>query len=174
MNHNDHVNLLRNGIHVPYGTWADLGAGRGAFTLALADLLQANSTIYAIDKKANDLHHLQQNMANTFPNINLQLLLADFSQGLNIPPLDGIVMANSLHFLANKASFLTQMRGWLKPNGRFLLVEYNVDKGNHWVPYPISFTRWQQQAAHYGFQKTELLAKHPSRFLGEIYAAASW
>ena len=174
MNHNDHVNLLRNGIHVPQGTWADLGAGRGAFTLALADLLQANSTIYAIDKKANDLQYLQQSMVKSFPEIELQLLLADFTKGLNLPPLDGIVMANSLHFIANKKPFLTQMRGWLKTNGRFLLVEYNVEKGNHWVPYPISFIHWQQQASHYGFQKTELLAKRPSHFLGEIYAAASW
>ena len=174
MNHKDHINLLRNGIHNPQGTWADLGAGRGAFTLALAELLQANSTIYAIDKKADDLQHLQHQMVNSFPDIQLQLLLADFTKGLNLPSLDGIVMANSLHFIKNKAPFLSQMRQWLKPNGRFLLVEYNVDKGNRWVPYPLSFKQWQQQAKIYGFQNTELIASRPSRFLGEIFAAASW
>ena len=31
-------------------TWADLGSGTGTFTLALADLLSAGSTVHAIDQ----------------------------------------------------------------------------------------------------------------------------
>lgn len=48
MDHADHVALLRAGVVVPEthggaATWADLGAGAGAFTLALADLLGPGS-----------------------------------------------------------------------------------------------------------------------------------
>src|SRR5690554_4106120 len=39
MNHQDHVNLLRPGVPATGGVWADFGAGTGAFTLALAELL---------------------------------------------------------------------------------------------------------------------------------------
>ena len=44
MDHSDHVNLLRNGV-LPGGVWADLGAGSGAFTLALAELAGPETTI---------------------------------------------------------------------------------------------------------------------------------
>ena len=52
MDHADHVRLLRDGVPHEPGTWADLGAGSGAFTLALADLLPPGSLIYAVDKDA--------------------------------------------------------------------------------------------------------------------------
>ena len=174
MNHTDHVTLLRKGITHSGGIWADLGAGTGAFTLALAELLGPTSTIFAVDKNGMDLHRLKQAFDQQFPHTNLHLLHADFTDALELPPLDGIVMANSLHFLSTKDGFLQQMRGWLKPNGRFLLVEYNIEEGNRWVPYPVSIEAWTQLAKRHGFQYTELLATRPSRFLGEIYAAASW
>ena len=34
------------------GTWADIGAGEGAFTLALADLLGPGGRIVAVDRDA--------------------------------------------------------------------------------------------------------------------------
>ena len=55
MEHKDHVYLLRNGISSPGGTWADLGSGTGAFTLALADLLGPSGHIYSIDKDSRAL-----------------------------------------------------------------------------------------------------------------------
>ena len=174
MNHIDHVTLLRKGIAHSGGVWADLGAGTGGFTLALAELLGPTATIYAIDKNGMDLHRLNQTMRQQFPQTDLHLLQADFTEGLELPLLDGIVMANSLHFLSSKDAFLRQMRAWLKPNTRFLLVEYNVEEGNHWVPFPVSYRCFTQLAKHHGFSHTELLATRPSRFLGEIYAAASW
>jgi len=174
MNHSDHMTLLTRGILQPGGIWADLGAGSGAFTLALAQLLGEQSSIYAVDKNGSDLRRLKRAVNQHFPHTTCHLLQSDFTEDLELPPLDGIVMANSLHFLATKDVFLQKMHGWLKENGRFLLVEYNVDQGNRWVPYPVSYQTWSQQAKRYGFQHTELLATRPSRFLGEIYAAASW
>ena len=37
--------LLTNGIAERGGTWADLGSGAGAFTLALADLIGLDTTV---------------------------------------------------------------------------------------------------------------------------------
>ena len=59
MDHADHVRLLRDGVPRTAGTWADLGAGAGAFTLALADLLPPGSLIYAIDKDTAALRDLE-------------------------------------------------------------------------------------------------------------------
>ncbi len=82
-------------------------------------------------------------------------------------------MANSLHFVRKKELVLQLVRGYLRPAGRLLLVEYNADRGNMWVPYPLSYPTWEALAHRNGFNNTRLLATVPSRFFGEIYSAAS-
>ena len=173
MNHNDHVRLLRKGIAIPGGVWAELGSGTGAFTLALADLIGEAGHIYSVDKDRRSLKEQEQALRSHFPTVAVQYLLADFTQQLTFPPLDGILMANSLHYVRNKDALLQRLHSYLKPEGRLLLVEYNVDHGNTWVPYPLSYPTWETLARHNGFGKTQLLEKVPSRFLGEMYSAVS-
>jgi len=82
-------------------------------------------------------------------------------------------MANSLHFQRDKRTVLRQVRSYLKPMGRLILVEYNADRGNPWVPFPISYSAWENLASAHGFGSTRLLTNVPSRFLREIYSAVS-
>jgi ubiquinone/menaquinone biosynthesis C-methylase UbiE len=173
MNHADHVHLLRQGITTRGGIWADFGSGTGAFTLALADLIGSTGTIYSIDQNADALKEQTLAMKSRFPDIQLHTLQADFTQLLALPLLDGIVMANALHFVHEKDEVIEKLHGYLKPEGRLLMVEYNVDHGNRWVPYPLSFPTWKSLATKQGFEHTSLLATYPSRFLGEIFSAVS-
>ncbi|HEX7588843.1 MAG TPA: methyltransferase domain-containing protein, partial [Anaerolineae bacterium] len=96
---------------------------------------------------------------------------ADMTAAFDTPPLDGVVIANALHFMRDKARVLQSIKRRLQSDGRLILVEYNVDQGNMWVPYPLAYPTWQALAESCGFVKTELLATVPSRFLGEIYSA---
>lgn len=176
MNHGDHVSLLRDGI--PAGTdqvWADLGSGSGAFTLALADLLGPTAQIYSVDRNAGSLKEQEQAMRARFPAANLHYQVADFTQHFDLPPLDGVVMANSLHFIPDrqKEAVLKTVRSYLRPNGRLLLVEYNVDHGNPWVPHPLSYKTWEGLSQRAGFTNTRLLETRPSSFLREIFSAMS-
>jgi hypothetical protein len=66
-----------------------------------------------------------------------------------------------------------RVRAYLKPGGRFVLVEYNADRGNMWVPHPLSYPTWESLARRAGFASTRMIGRVPSRFLGEIYAAES-
>ena len=173
MEHPDHVDLLRRGIDGPGGTWADLGAGSGAFTLALADLTGPAGEIYAVDRDPVALEANARAMQAKFPATRVHHLVADFTQPLLLPPLDGIVMANSLHFQREQRDLLRALRGYLRPGGRLLIVEYNLVRGNSAVPYPVPWDFWQALAKAAGFERTDLLARRPSRFLKEIYSAIS-
>lgn len=171
MNHTDHVNLIRGGIIS--GTWADFGSGTGAFTLALADLLGKDGVIYSIDKDQAALREQEAAMTARFPHAKVHYRHLDFRQNFQLPPLDGVLMANSLHFYKDKETLLATIRAFIRPGGQFVLVEYNTDRGNQWVPHPLSYHTWSELAPTAGFRRTTLLATHPSRFLGEFFSAVS-
>lgn len=175
MEHADHVNLLRDGIPAG-GIWADFGSGGGAFTLALADLLGPGSTIYSIDRDGRALRRQADAMAGAFPDVAAHYIQADYTNRLELPPLDGVVMANALHFQRGrrKGDVLDLVHGYLAPGGRLLIVEYNTDRGNLWVPHAFSYSTWERLAAEHGFSGTRLLAIRPSRHLREIYSAIAF
>ena len=175
MDHSDHVNLLRPAELPSGGTWADFGAGTGAFTLALRELVGPHANIYAVDKDQRGFRELERAHREKFTTAqNVHTVRADFSGALSLPPLDGIVMANSLHFFKEKEKVLRHARSFLKLNGVLLLVEYNVDSGNLWVPYPLSFETYRELAPRAGFGEPKLLGTAPSRFLKGFYSAAAY
>ena len=174
MNHADHVALLARGVtQGEGGTWADLGAGTGAFTLTLADLIGPHGVIHAIDRDRAALAELRSAFVSAVPQAELRVRNADFTRRLDLSDLDGVVMANSLHFVDDKVAVLALVGGYLKHGGRLLLVEYDSDRGNDWVPHPLSFETWRDVAAEAGFVETRKLATVPSRFLRQIYSALS-
>lgn len=167
----DAIELIRCEGLVKEGpaTWADLGCGTGLFTRALAHFLQPGSTLYAVDANRNALSGI-----GTLPaGIILEKLPADFEQeALPFHHLDGILMANALHFVRDKAAFLKRAKTWLRPEGCFLLVEYDTDRSNPWVPCPVSFANLGPLFAPLGFPVVEKLQERPSIYhRSGIYAA---
>ncbi|HYO42375.1 MAG TPA: hypothetical protein VES19_04185, partial [Candidatus Limnocylindrales bacterium] len=76
-------------------------------------------------------------------------------------------------FVADLGPVLRAIAGSVLPGGRLVLVEYDADHGNQWVPHPISFDRWSAVAPAAGFAAPRLVHRVPSRFLGSIYGAAT-
>ncbi len=103
-------------------------------------------------------------------------LVADFTRPLrdSIPPLDGLIMVNSLHFQRYEESIVQLVRSYLRPQRRLILIEYNIEHGHSAVPYPVSYRQWEELAKRCSFTHTRLLSTRPSRFLKEIYSAVSW
>jgi ubiquinone/menaquinone biosynthesis C-methylase UbiE len=174
VDHNDHVWLIRGGVEDAGSAWADLGAGSGAFTLALADILGAGAELYAVDRDARALRANRSALSARFPGTQATYLEADFTRSLRLPALDGVVMANSLHFQRDQLAVLRNVRPFLAPGGRIVVVEYNINRSNGAVPHPLPFERWQSLASEAGFEHTRLLERRPSRFLNEMYSAVSW
>jgi ubiquinone/menaquinone biosynthesis C-methylase UbiE len=120
-------------------TWADFGAGWGNFTMALRRLLGREATIHAVDRDADGLRTIQQRHAQQYADSPLHLWKQDFTQPFDLPPLDGLLMANALHFVPAKRQpeVLALLAGYLKPDGRMILIEYEMRHPRPWVPYPI-------------------------------------
>ena len=164
MNHDDLLALIEDGVRGAGGRWADLGAGEGAFTEALADVLGPSAHIVAVDKDARALRAIAA---------RFETRVADFTRPLDLHDLDGVLMANSLHFVLDKKPVLEAVRAMLKPGGRLVIVEYGADRGNMWVPHPFAYQSWETMAARAGFRNTKLLRTVPSRWLGSMYSALS-
>ena len=124
------VKLIERGVlKDKIQTWADLGAGSGLFTNALSTLLPKNSSIIAIDKKPSKI--------TIASDVHLQTKTGDFLS-IDFGRVDGVLMANALHYVKDQKDFIDMISAKAK---RLVLVEYDTDHGNQWVPYPISFTK---------------------------------
>lgn len=172
MNHSDLVALIKDGVEKG-GRWADLGSGEGAFTFALGELLGPGAHITAIDRDSRVMRHIVSGMSVRYPEVTVEVRAADFRQPLGLHGLDGVIMANSLHFIRERSALLRSVRKMLRAGGRLIVVEYGADRGNPWVPHPFTYERWVEMAADAGFTGTRLLHTIPSRHLGSMYAALS-
>lgn len=149
--------------------WADLGCGSGLFTRALAELLPRDSVIYAVDRRR------VTDIPTRYAGVGIDTLQKDFLRDpLDLPPLDGLLMANSLHFIPQQAALLSRLRRLLKNDGGFLLVEYNTATAvGRWNPFPVPFDALPGLFHPLGFSIIELLETMPSRF-GRQNLYAAW
>ena len=170
MDHRDHVALIRAGVEGAGPRWLELGAGEGAFTLALAHVLGPGGEITAVDRDRHALAANVEAVSRMSPATRLSTLASDFTHGLPPGPFDGVLAANSLHFVKDRRDVLAAIRA-LTP--RLVLVEYDADRGNPWVPHPFSFETWRTEAHAAGFAEPRLIHRVPSRFLGAIYGAVT-
>ena len=173
MDHEDHVALIRGGVAGAGPAWLELGGGEGAFTLALADVLGDGAQITGVDRDRRALERAARALAETFPGATFDPRPGDFTDGLPTGRFDGVLAANSLHFVRDRRPVLAAIVRALRPGGRLIVVEYDADRGNPWVPHPFSFDTWRATAADAGFDDPRLIHRVPSRFLGAIYGAVS-
>jgi len=155
------------------GTWADLGAGSGTFTLALASLLGPTGVVYAVDRDASALRALSRASARASGSAPVRTIVGDFTEPVELPPLDGVVLANALHFVpyADQPRVLGEIATRVERRGPIVVVEYERRTANPYVPFPISFDALGALAAACGLEAPRLLATQPSRFRGSIYSA---
>jgi ubiquinone/menaquinone biosynthesis C-methylase UbiE len=171
LTHEDHIALLEGGVHAAGGSWADLGSGTGAFTIALARLMGGKGRILSVDRDARALSAQERSLRSLFPALELQLVRGDFTTLAGVSALDGIVMANSLHFQRDAEGVLRRLREWLAPGGSIVIVEYEVQRPNPWVPFPVPFQRLGALSRAAGLAPARLLATRPSRYHGSAYSA---
>src|ERR1700760_221380 len=146
-------------------SWCDLGSGSGTFTMALAHLLVPGSTIYAVDLDRRALAKIPEQHGGA----EIHKIVGDLqSSSLRLPSVDGILLANVLHFVREQQ---VSLRNLLSLADRFLIVEYERTMPSPWVPYPVGFERLRQLFTEQGVERVEKLATRRSRFGGTMYSA---
>lgn len=153
------VRLVESGIDrtLSSQTWADLGAGSGLFTRALASVI-SSGTIYAVDKGNMPLMEINDL-------VQIQKIIKDFThENFRLDLCDGILMANSLHYVADKSTFIRRIKRMLKTQGVLIIIEYERDTSNSWVPYPIRFQELKKIAIECGFTSCMKIGEESSVF----------
>ena len=151
------IQFIQPAIPKEKGIWADIGAGNGIFTLALDQLLFPESSIYALDKNINGLKELR------LQNTQLIVEAYDFNEDHNLPSLDGILMANTLHYSPNPKQVLERLLKSLRPNGTFIFIEYELNQPRgHWIPHPIPFQKFATFVQQLPLTPPNELARIPS------------
>jgi ubiquinone/menaquinone biosynthesis C-methylase UbiE len=178
--HETAVALIRGGVGLDTpgtptrgGTWADLGAGSGVFTRALASLLGPTGTVYAIDRDRRAAQHLDAR-SGPVSGATIQVRQADFTRPLELDPLDGLLLANALHFAPQQERVLRRLVGHVKHHGRLVVVEYDTHRRTPWGPFPVPLERLGQLTRAVGLTEFREVGRQPSSFGGrELYAAVA-
>lgn len=171
MTRRDILALIEPGIQPGETTWADLGSGEGAFTLAMRARLGPMADIYSVEADRSRLAGQKRAFREGPGTSKTAFIEADFTHPLPVPPLDGILMANALHFVEDQTALLSSLRRYLKPSGKLLVVEYDIARGSIYVPYPVPYSRLTTVAAAAGFDSPALVATGRSRYWSRIYSA---
>jgi trans-aconitate methyltransferase len=145
--------------------WCDLGCGEGVFTVALASLLAPGSTIHAVDVDQRALRKVPERHGG----VAIRTILADVnSLSLRLPPCEGVLMANSLHFIREQVQLLARLTA---VSQRLLVVEYERSNSNIWEPYPVNFQKLCDLFHEAGADAVHRIHSRRSRFGGTMYSA---
>jgi predicted methyltransferase len=115
---------LREGMAV-----ADVGAGTGLFTLAMAERVGPEGKVYAVDVQAYFLDHIgQKARKQKLENVALVRARQD-SAGLPKASVDLVLMCDSYHHVEQPAAYLASLKAALRPGGRLVIVDYIAIEG---------------------------------------------
>ena len=148
------------GLQTPE-TWADIGCGNGLFTQALAHVLPPGSAIHAMDTDAPALRDIPRRIEQ----VDIRIWRGDFlATPWPFDALDGVLLANALHYVEDQAAFVRSCAAHMKPRHRFLLVEYDTETANPWVPYPLGQQALASLFAAAGYPSSRVLGARDSRY----------
>jgi len=125
---------------------------------ALNSILPAGSYITTVDKQTQQL--------------SVEFIKANFEKDeLPLTSLDGILMANSFHYIRDKQKLIKKLETYFSASPTFLIVEYDTTRLSLWVSYPINFQNLHQLFSTLRYGDINKLSEMPSCFGGRLYSA---
>ena len=119
---------------------ADIGSGGGYFTLKFAEIVGEEGKAYAVDTDEKLLEFVKKTAKEKGLNNVVMILVKD---KLELPKesLDFVFMRNVTHHISNRVSYFKELKKFLKPHGKVVIIEYKKGKPftfrglfGHYVP----------------------------------------
>lgn len=177
MTHDEASDFIRPAVANHHGDWADLGAGTGMFTAALAQLLGAPYSVTALERDVASLAELRR-LATSLPGTAavMHVLAADLADPAALDAiapgsLTGVLFGNVLHYFADPLPLLRTARTKLRRDGALVVLEYEGARANPWVPHPVSLHRLGELADAAGLDSCDVVSQTTSRYQGTLYCA---
>lgn len=125
---------------------ADIGAGSGLFEGPLAKAVTSGGKIYAVDIDQGLLDNIDKR-TKEFQITNVQTVLGKFADP-NLPTrdVDLAFIDDVLHHIEDRAGYLKNLTGYLKPSGRVAVIEFIPSKGGHQNQPELQITKEQGAA----------------------------
>jgi arsenite methyltransferase len=105
---------------------ADIGSGSGLFTRPLAMAVGPDGTAYAVDIDAA-LLQIVARRAEEGRIANIRTVLATADDPRLPEPVDLIFICDTLHHIANQATYLKTLRKYLNRDGRIAIIDFDKD-----------------------------------------------
>ena len=111
------------------GLWIDIGSGDGLFAQMIGKL-RSHTTVIRCDISKNANYGL----------LGIQMYVEKL--GIRPRSLNGILCSQVLHYLDYREQkiVLSDLSQYLAHDGELLIIEYELNRGYSWIPFPISQT----------------------------------
>lgn len=109
---------------------ADVGAGSGAVSGPLAIATGPSGVLYAVDIEKGLLTHIAQRAAEQKLG-NIRTVLGEFTDPKLPERVDLAFVNDVLHHVQDRAAFLRNLAGYLKPGGRVAIIDFHAASSPH-------------------------------------------
>lgn len=150
---------------------ADVGAGSGAFEARLAQAVSSGGTVYAVDVDQRLLDNIQKRAADARL-ANVKTVLGQFTDpALPTRGVDLAFIYDVLHHIEDRATYVKNLAGYLKPTGRIAVIDYLPGEGGHkdQPPLQVSKAKADELMAAAGLVAVEEVALFKDKYF-VIYA----
>jgi len=146
---------------------ADIGAGPGIFSLALAKAVGPTGKVYAEEVDQAFIDRINQKLQDQHIT-NVQPVLGAFTDPRLPAVVDVAFFHDVLHHIEDRTGFLKALAPSVKATGRIAIVEYDAVKGPHSAVPALQVTKEQLDAwmADIGFK--------PVRRIDDLFTDARW
>ncbi|MEA2004641.1 MAG: class I SAM-dependent methyltransferase, partial [Acidobacteriota bacterium] len=107
---------------------ADIGSGGGYFSLRFAKIVGQEGKVYAVDANQDFLEFIKKSSIADGLNNVIPMLVSENRLDLPEKSLDFIFMRNVTHHIANRVKYFRNLKGFLKPDGKIIIIEYKKGK----------------------------------------------
>jgi arsenite methyltransferase len=119
-----HKEILER-LHIREGqAIADIGSGGGYFTLAFARKAGNSGRVYAVDIKKKYLDFIRRQSEQAGLDNIIFVLAGEGEMNLPEAKLDLVFARNVFHHLPEPANYFTNLKKYLKPNGKVAIIEH--------------------------------------------------